>query len=68
MEARIEVAGWYTTPVHPLEGAQLRAVGYEPGSCPNAEALCSSLISLPTNLKTGVGEARRICDFVQSFG
>jgi dTDP-4-amino-4,6-dideoxygalactose transaminase len=68
MEAKIEVAAWYTTPVHPLEGRQLQAIGYEPGSCPRAEALCASLVSLPTNTKTDLDQARRICDFVRSFG
>jgi perosamine synthetase len=67
MRARIEVAGWYTTPVHPLSGKQLEAIGYQAGSCPHAEALCGNLISLPTNPKTGVGEAHRICDFLKSF-
>jgi len=67
MDARVEVAGWYTTPVHPLSGRPLEAIGYQAGSCPNAEALCESLISLPTNPKTGVGEARRITEFIRSF-
>jgi len=47
-EASIDLAGWYATPVHPLEGEALRAVGYEPGTCPRAEDLIRHTVTLPT--------------------
>ncbi len=46
--ARVELADFYDTPVHPLRGDALREVGYEPGSCPNAEWFSERVISLPT--------------------
>lgn len=48
-EFRVEVASWYATAVHPLEGPALAAVGYVEGSCPRAEAVTSRIISLPTS-------------------
>lgn len=46
-EHGVEVAEWYSTPVHPLHGAEQSTVNYEPGSCPVAESACSSMVSLP---------------------
>jgi len=43
----IEMADWYSTPVHPKLGDQLLEVEYEPGSCPNAESRCAEVVSLP---------------------
>ena len=51
-QQRIELAEWYRTVIHPLEGDQLRAVGYEPGSCPQAEQRASEIVSLPTHRRT----------------
>ena len=48
---KMEVADWYTSPVHPLEGKGLEAVGYQPGICPHAEARCAEVVSLPMNEK-----------------
>lgn len=46
--ARVELADFYATPVHPLKGNDLRQVAYEPGSCPNAEWISERIVSLPT--------------------
>jgi len=43
---RLEMAAWYETPVHPLRDENLHRVGYEPGSCPEAERRCGELVSL----------------------
>lgn len=40
---------WYTTPVSPHD-TDLDSVGYEYGSCPNAEVLCSTTLNLPTHI------------------
>lgn len=48
-EQRIELADWYRTAVHPLDGEQLRTVHYRVGSCPHAETRASEIVSLPTN-------------------
>jgi perosamine synthetase len=47
--AGVELAEWYSTPVHPLEGAALEAIGYRRGSCPVAESRCDHVVSLPTH-------------------
>ena len=44
----VDLAGWYETPVHPLHGGALRAVGYEAGMCPQAEEMIRRTVSLPT--------------------
>lgn len=49
--ARVELADFYATPIHPLEGDGLRRVGYEPGSCPNAEWISKRVVSLPTGMQ-----------------
>ena len=46
--AKVELADFYDTPVHPLRGDDLRRFGYEPGSCPNAEWVSKHIVSLPT--------------------
>lgn len=44
--AKVEMAGWYETPVHPLDESQLGEAGYVLGSCPEAERRCKELVSL----------------------
>ena len=51
MRARVELADFYATPVHPLKGADLDKVGYAPGSCPNAEDAMRTVVSLPTGAR-----------------
>ena len=51
-DTRVELADFYATPVHPLKGDGLRRVGYEPGSCPNAEWVSGRIVSLPTGPQT----------------
>lgn len=46
--AKVELADFYATPVHPLAGDALRSVNYEPGSCANAEWISNRIVSLPT--------------------
>jgi len=62
-EARVELADFYATPVHPLKGEKLRQVGYEPGSCPNAEALSARIVSLPTGPQVDRTQIQRAVDF-----
>ena len=47
--ARVELAEFYSTPVHPLTGDSLAAVGYRAGECANAEATARRIVTLPTN-------------------
>jgi perosamine synthetase len=46
----LDIAGWYTSPVHPLHGDDLTKVDYAKGSCRKAEAMINQLIHLPTGL------------------
>lgn len=63
-EARVEIAIFYDTAVHPLEGSALRTVGYEPGLCPNAEWTAERIISLPTGPRVGNEQIRRAVNFL----
>ena len=43
---RVEIASWYESPVHPYKKDSLSNVGYQIGSCPNAENSSNHIISL----------------------
>lgn len=51
-ERRVEVGDWFTTPVHPLSGDALAAVGYREGSCPRAEWAAAHVITFPVREDT----------------
>ncbi len=65
--ARVELADFYATAVHPLAGDQLRRVAYERGSCPNAEVLAQRVVSLPTGPRVGPRDVARSVDLLNSF-
>jgi dTDP-4-amino-4,6-dideoxygalactose transaminase len=44
----LDIAGWYSSPVHPLTGDDLTKVNYQEGSCPRAEGTIERLVHLPT--------------------
>jgi len=50
--ARVEAAGWYTSPIHPLSKDDWQLVGYQSGSCPIAEHMANHIVSFP--LSSGV--------------
>ncbi|HIJ70830.1 MAG TPA: hypothetical protein HPP87_05635 [Planctomycetes bacterium] len=45
---KLDIAGWYISPVHPLQKDDLVKVDYYPGSCPRAEKMIRQLVHLPT--------------------
>ena len=45
---RLDISGWYISPVHPLQGDGLAKVNYQSGSCPKAENTLEQLVFLPT--------------------
>jgi perosamine synthetase len=49
--ARVELAGWYETPVHPVPLSQLGSVGLDVAECPHARRRCEEIISLPVNAR-----------------
>ena len=67
-KANIEMAEWYTTPVHPLKGEELGLVNYEEGACPNAEIKCKQIVTLPTNKKVGRSDFERTLAFFNNIG
>lgn len=67
MEAGIEVADWYTSPIQPLGPRDWPKVGYKSGSCPHAEALSQSLVSLPTNQKVSDSDIERTVELMNGF-
>jgi dTDP-4-amino-4,6-dideoxygalactose transaminase len=44
----LDIAGWYSSPVHPLGASDLTGVDYHEGSCPRAEGTIERLVHLPT--------------------
>ena len=48
-KANVELADWYSTPIHPLEKKDWHFVHYENGSCPNAEKRCKQVVTLPVH-------------------
>jgi|SRR5687768_2668836 len=61
--AKVELADFYATPVHPLTGDELRRVGYVPGSCPQAEWIAQRIVSLPTGPQTDRRQIQRAVDY-----
>ncbi|MCC9078804.1 DegT/DnrJ/EryC1/StrS aminotransferase family protein [Litorilinea aerophila] len=67
-KANVELSDWYTTPVHPLQGDELKLVHYEPGSCPNAEKRCEEVVALPTHSAVSTRDVNRAVNFLNSVG
>jgi len=47
---KLDIAGWYMSPVHPVQGDELSKVDYHSGSRQKAEAMIKQLVHLPTGL------------------
>lgn len=62
--AKVELADFYATPVHPLAGDALRSVNYEPGSCANAEWISSRIVSLPTGPQVDQRQIDRAVEYL----
>ena len=46
--ALLDVAGWYSSPGHPLRGTAPRDLGYDPGACATTEEAFTRVVTLPT--------------------
>jgi dTDP-4-amino-4,6-dideoxygalactose transaminase len=64
-KAGILLGDWYSQPVMPCD-AELSVVGYQPGSCPRAEAASSEVVNLPTNWTTSHEQAEAVIRELQS--
>ena len=62
-KAKVELSDWYSTPIHPLTGNDLKLVRYKAGSCPNAEKRCKQVVTLPTHMAVKVKDVERIVTF-----
>lgn len=63
--AGIILGDWYKTVVAPHD-TDLRAVGYPPGSCPQAEEAARASINLPTSPTLSIPEADRVLRVVRA--
>jgi len=61
------VGDWYTSPVAPHD-TRLEKVQYQLGSCPKAEKLAKLTLNLPTHINIREKEAKKIVDFLKSYG
>lgn len=66
-ETGVEIADWYTTPVHPLGREEWHHVHLEPGSCPRAESLSDQIISLPINQKVKPADVEKTLRLMKEF-
>lgn len=66
-KARIEVADWFATPVHPLKEAEWTKVFYEKSSCPRAERMSNLVVTLPVQENVTPRYIDRVIDFLNMF-
>ena len=64
----LEMAAWYSSPIHPLIGRNLESVGYREGSCPNAEKRCRETVTLPMNEKVDMSYVKAIAAMCNEHG
>jgi dTDP-4-amino-4,6-dideoxygalactose transaminase len=62
-KARVELAGWYATPIHPLARDEWESVAYVAGSCPNAELRVRQIVTLPTHSRVSPRDIERTVRF-----
>lgn len=63
-EARVEMGNWFATAVHPVEDNGWAGVGYEKGSCPEAERKAKCCVNLPMHSKLREKDVDRMFGFV----
>lgn len=63
---RVELSGIFRTPVHPLKPKDADLVSYVEGSCPVAEELCRTLVSVPVGLRVRNWDVDRTLEFLAS--
>lgn len=64
---RLEIGDWFLSPVHPILGMWDR-VGYKTGMCPKSEAVCHSVVDLPTHEGINEREIEKIIALVTPYG
>jgi perosamine synthetase len=66
-KANVELAEWYSTPIHPVSSDQGAAIGYEAQSCPQAECRSREIVSLPTHGRVGRRYLEKAAQFFASL-
>ncbi len=67
MKARgVQLGDWYTEAIAPKNVAYEK-IGYDPKTCPRAEALALRSVNLPTNIRTSEADARMIAEAVKTY-
>ena len=66
-ENGIELSDNFSSPVHPLARDDWPSVGYQDGSCCNAQFAAERTFALPTHASVAPKEARRIIRFLEKF-
>ncbi|MFC1630225.1 aminotransferase class I/II-fold pyridoxal phosphate-dependent enzyme [Patescibacteria group bacterium] len=61
------IGDWYDSVIAPSD-TRLKAMGYEKGSCKNAEDLTQETFNLPTHINISVKEAQKIVNFLRDYG
>lgn len=61
------IGDWYASPVAPADTKE-DAVGYERGSCSNAEKLSEETLNLPTHIRIKEKDVFRIIEFLKVYG
>ncbi len=62
----ILIGDWYASPIAP-DDTDLGKLGYEIGSCPNAERLSKITLNLPTHINISERQAQKIVDFLKKY-
>ncbi|MDO8663279.1 MAG: DegT/DnrJ/EryC1/StrS family aminotransferase, partial [Candidatus Wildermuthbacteria bacterium] len=60
------IGDWYTSPIAPHD-TRLDKIGYNLGSCPQAEKLSKETLNLPTHINISPKDAQIIVDFLKQW-
>lgn len=60
------IGDWYTSVIAPPD-TRLEKVGYQKGSCPNAEKLARETLNLPTHINISKEKAKKIVKFLRNY-
>ena len=61
----IELAEWYSTPIHPIPSTQGQAICFEPEMCAHAENRTREVVSLPLHHRVTDQYVDKVIDFFQ---
>ena len=65
-QKNILIGDWYDSPIAPKD-TKLDKLGYQNGTCPNAEKLATETFNLPTHINFSQKEAQKVIDFLKQW-